>query len=230
VPTDPNSPRFPAEALDAFLDGILVELRAPSDPAALDEVRAAFRRRVPFSQRSYAAAVMILRAAGFSRPTAKPDGKAEGRPAGRGEQRSGRDAGKGAALERAPERKKGSGKNADEGRRKAEPRQEQGGKEGGGRADTPSRPRFTGEGATIFVSMGKRQRLYPRVLIDLIVEKSGLKLEEIGEVRSFDNYSFADVAPDKAAALVEALDGFEFRGRKLSVNPAKKREGEASAD
>ncbi len=221
--SDPNSPRFPAEALDAFLDGILVELRSPADSAALDEVRAAFRRRVPFSRRSYAAAVMILRAAGLSRPAAKQEGKA---PA-RGEQRPAKEQGKGKAQ---PSEKKKGGK-AEEPRRKperkAEPKPEQG-KEGGGRADSPSRPRLSGEGATLFVSMGKRQRLYPRILIDLIVERAGLGLEEIGEVRSFDNYSFADVAPAKAASVVSALDGYEFRGRKLTVNPAKKREGEPS--
>ncbi len=218
--SDPNSPRFPSDALDAFLDGILVELRAPSDPAALDEVRAAFRRRIPFSLRSYAAAAMILRAAGFSKPVGKP----EARPAGRSEPRPAKEST--SKVKNADhERKKTAAKPAEEKRRKEEVRPSPA-KEAGGRADSLSRPRFTGEGATIFLSMGKRQRFYPRMLIDLIVEKAGLSLEEIGDVRSFDNYSFVDVDPAKAAALVSALDGCEFRGRKLSVNPAKKREGE----
>jgi hypothetical protein len=224
VSSDPNSPRFPSEALDAFLDGILVELRAPADPAALDEVRAAFRRRIPFSLRSYAAAAMILRAAGLSKPTGKP----ETRPAPRGDQRPAKE-GPAKGKNAESERKKTQGKPSEEKRRKDEPRPAQA-KETGGRADSLSRPRFTGEGTTIFLSMGKRQRFYPRILIDLIVERAGLGLEEIGDVRSFDNYSFVDVDPAKAAALVSALDGCEFRGRKLSANPAKKRDGETPSN
>lgn len=210
--SDPNAPRLPTDALDAFLDGILAELRAPADPAALDEVRAAFRRRVPFSLRSYAAAAMILRAAGLSRPTARADS----RPLARSDNRPAKEAPAAKKTENASGRA-AQGKGAT-------------GKESASRADSPSRPRFSGEGATIFLSMGKRQRLYPRILIDLIVERAGLALEDIGDVRSFDNYSFADVAPHKAAAVVSALDGYEFRGRRLSVNPAKKREGEANSN
>ncbi|HET7838339.1 MAG TPA: hypothetical protein VFL04_01180, partial [Rectinemataceae bacterium] len=70
--SDPEQSRLPAEALDAYLDGLLAELRDPSDPEALEEIRRAFRRRVPFTLRSAAAAVLILRAAGFSRSPARP--------------------------------------------------------------------------------------------------------------------------------------------------------------
>jgi hypothetical protein len=212
VSSDPNAPKLPSDALDAFLDGILIELRDPTDPEALNEVRAAFRRRVPFSLRSYAAAAMILRAAGISRPTGRP----EQRPPKEAQPK-----GKSAAQAAPPAPKKQGPKAEDKGRRKAE---------SGARADSPSRPRLAGEGATVFLSMGKRQRLYPRIVIDLIVERAGIGLEEIGEVRAFDNYSFADVAPAKLQAVISALDGYEFRGRKLTVNPAKKRDGEAPSN
>ena len=94
----------------------------------------------------------------------------------------------------------------------------------------PSRPRFVGEGVTLFFSMGKRQRLYPRILIDLLIDVAGLAPVAIGEVRAFDNYSFADIDAQRSAAAITALDGYEFRGRKLSVGPAKKRDGQAVAD
>lgn len=224
--SDPNAPKLPSDALDAFLDGILIELRDPADPEALDEVRAAFRRRVPFRLRSYAAAAMILRAAGLSRPggrgPAAPLAASEPRQASRAEQRQGRAK---QPKGQAPAGQQQGGRGApDKGRRPETA------KEGSQRGDSPTRPRLSGEGSTIFLSMGKRQRLYPRLVIDLIVERAGLGLEEIGEVRSFDNYTFADVAPAKAGAVVSALDGYEFRGRKLSANPAKKRDGEQSPD
>ena len=71
MPSENVANRLPSDALDAFLDGILAELRDPTDPIALDEIRVAFRKRVPFRLRSYAAAALILRAAGLSRSTGR---------------------------------------------------------------------------------------------------------------------------------------------------------------
>ncbi len=59
--------KFPADALDAFLEGLLSELKSPADPETLGQIRAAFRRRIPLLKRSDAAAVLIMRAAGLSR-------------------------------------------------------------------------------------------------------------------------------------------------------------------
>jgi ATP-dependent RNA helicase DeaD len=67
VASDTPSSKIPDEALDAFLSGLLSELEQPSDTATLVQVRAIFRKRIPFRLRSYAAALMILRAAGISR-------------------------------------------------------------------------------------------------------------------------------------------------------------------
>lgn len=61
------SNRIPEEALNAFLDGILAELKSPPDPVTLTKVRAIFRKRIPLHMRSYAAALLILRAAGVTR-------------------------------------------------------------------------------------------------------------------------------------------------------------------
>lgn len=65
--TEPLLDRIPKEALDAFLDGILSELRSPPDPAMLTKVRSIFRKRIPLHMRSYAASLLILRAAGITR-------------------------------------------------------------------------------------------------------------------------------------------------------------------
>jgi hypothetical protein len=211
VPSENAAKRLPPDALDAFLDGILAELREPADPVTLNEIRAAFRKRVPFHLRSYAAAALILRAAGLSRTPSAPAPAPKGRKAPDREPRqAGRDA------KARPEVKQSA-------------KQEGKGKEGE-RAALPPRARYVGEGMTLFFSMGKRQRLYPRILIDLVIDVAGLAPESIGEVRAFDNYSFADIEPQKADSVIAALDGYEFRGRKMSVGPAKKRDGQAVAD
>jgi len=207
VPSEPAAKRLPPEALDAFLDGILVELEKPADPVALDEIRAAFRKRVPFSKRSYAAAALILRAAGLSRGPSRGSAKEQG-------------------FVLAPKEQKRSPKGGKESRGDAgrQPRREGSSRPEGSDEGRAPRPRFTGEATTLFFSMGKRQRLYPRILIDLAIDVAGLPPESIGDVRVFDNYSFADIDPEKASGLIAALDGYEFKGRKLSVGPAKKRD------
>jgi hypothetical protein len=222
VPSADKAPKLPSDALDAFLDGILLELRSPADPGILDEVRAAFRKRIPFSLRSYAAAALILRAAGFRGAPGKAVGKegqalgvkkapeSKGAPGATSAPREG-NLGDSKKKGDRPARKDATG----EARDKGEARKERG----------EPRRRLAGEGIPLFFSMGRRQKFYPRILIDLLVESGGVKLEDIGEVRAFDNYCFADIAPAKADAVVAALDGAEFRGRKLSVSPAKKRDG-----
>jgi hypothetical protein len=222
VPSENVANRLPPDALDSFLDGILAELRDPTDPVALNEIRAAFRKRVPFNLRSYAAAALILRAAGLSRGPVRPLAKEALSPPPR-EQPKG-------TKPRKPD-----GREARRGDREARAKPEAAARDARGgreqeRAALPPRPRFVGEGTTLFFSMGKRQRLYPRILIDLIIDVAGLAPEAIGEVRAFDNYSFADIEPRSADAVISALDGQEFRGRKMSVGPAKKRDGQAVAD
>ena len=66
MPNDSAETKIPEEAMNAFLDGIVQELASPSDPATLTRVRAMFRKRIPLHMRSYAAALLIMRAAGLS--------------------------------------------------------------------------------------------------------------------------------------------------------------------
>ncbi len=70
MPNDNAAPKFNEKTLEAFLEGLLDELKHPQDAKLLEEVRRAFRKKVPFHMRSYASALMILRAAGIYRPKA----------------------------------------------------------------------------------------------------------------------------------------------------------------
>jgi ATP-dependent RNA helicase DeaD len=67
VPDDTVASKFNEKNLEAFLEGLLEELKHPQDAKLLEEVRRAFRKKVPFHLRSYASALMILRAAGIYR-------------------------------------------------------------------------------------------------------------------------------------------------------------------
>ncbi len=220
MPSDSAAKRLPSDALDAFLDGVLADLRDPADPDALNEVRAAFRKRVPLTMRSYAAALLILRAAGLARPgSPRPEGR-------KGQAKEVKGAGRAKEARDRPDRGSPAEKR-NRGERKGDENRPDSSRDAERAAP---RPRFSGDATTLFFSMGKRQRLYPRILIDMILEGAKLAPESIGDVRAFDNYSFADIDPGKAQAVISALDGSDYRGRKLSVGPAKKRDGQDGQD
>ena len=85
-----------------------------------------------------------------------------------------------------------------------------------------SRRKIT-DGTTLFISVGKNRRVYPRDLIQLFVGTGKIKREEIGEIKVLDSYSFITVKEPIAAKAIDNLDGINYRGRNLAVNFAKKK-------
>ncbi|MCE1195268.1 DbpA RNA binding domain-containing protein [bacterium] len=226
MPIESANNKIPEEALNAFLDGILAELRSPTAPEALTQVRSIFRKRIPLHLRSYAAALLILRAAGIARaqpqkpsvPALKAAKETAPAPAAR--------AAKEPVQARAPKRQP-----AAPGAEKA-PAQASGSRQGQAPAEgsAQGQQRRSSVGMVpLFVSMGKRQRLRPQELRVMIGEKAGIDSEELGRVHLFDNYSFIDVPEALAEKIVAAADGADFRGRPIEIKPAKKR-GEQSQE
>lgn len=196
IESEPN--KIPEEALNAFLDGILAELSSPLDPAMLTKVRSIFRKRIPFHMRSYAAALLILRAAGITRVQAPKPIIAPLKPQRQAVQpRSPREPVP-AKASREPVQAKAPG--------------------------ISQAPRKASEGMVpLFVSMGKRQRLRPQELRTLIGEKAGLTDDDLGRVHLLDNYSFIDVPEIHAEKIIAACDGISFRNRPIEIKPAKKK-------
>jgi len=91
-----------------------------------------------------------------------------------------------------------------------------------GSRKTPAVPR---EGmTTLFIGIGRSRRVFPRDLMGILVEKTGIAKEQIGTIKILDNYSFVDIANDKCPEVIEKLNNLEFRGRALAVNFAKKKD------
>ena len=78
-------------------------------------------------------------------------------------------------------------------------------------------------GTSLFISVGKNRRVYPRDLIQLFIGTGKIKREEIGEIKVLDSYSFITVSENSAAKAIDNLDGINYRGRNLVVNFAKKK-------
>lgn len=82
---------------------------------------------------------------------------------------------------------------------------------------------------TIFISIGRNRKVFPRDLIGLIVQNANIERDRIGDIRVLDNYSFVQLYTDDCPTVISALDGFEYRGRKLTVSYSRKKTDEEAA-
>ncbi len=222
-----QKPELNEDAILEYLRDAVSRIRSEEDPVELNKYRRLFRRGVPFTLRSYFAAYVLKQLDGGSFPgTASRQGRRDRkeRPA-RDERpaREGRDSRKGGRNEspapKAERQERARGEEAKRDRqvegknRQAEPRQAE------------SRPSLPDDvSTTLFVSVGRNRRVYPRDLIGLILQATGVERDHIGEIRVLDNYSFVQVMTDDAEKIIAELNETEYRGRKLTVSHSKKRE------
>ncbi len=76
---------------------------------------------------------------------------------------------------------------------------------------------------TIFVSIGKNRKVFPRDLARLFRSKVELGPNDIGNIKVLDNYSFIDIPKDRAKQAIEKMDNMDYRGRSITVNFARKK-------
>jgi ATP-dependent RNA helicase DeaD len=76
----------------------------------------------------------------------------------------------------------------------------------------------------LFLSMGKNRKVFPRDLIQLFMDRLKAERSQIHDIRILDNYSFVEVDSSLGERAIKELSGIEFKGRKLAVNYARKRE------
>jgi len=77
---------------------------------------------------------------------------------------------------------------------------------------------------SLFIGIGRTRRVYPRDLMGLLIDTCKLEKDDIGSIKILDNYSFVDINTQKAQGVIDTLNDYEFRGRSLSVNFAKKKD------
>lgn len=76
---------------------------------------------------------------------------------------------------------------------------------------------------TLFISIGKNRRVFPKDLIQLFTTNLNINNSDIGEIKILDNYSFLDISIDHASKAISKLSNLNFRGRNLKVNLARKK-------
>ena len=92
--------------------------------------------------------------------------------------------------------------------------------------ERPRHPRVEipeGEGTSIFISIGKNRRVYPRDLVGLLIGVAGIDRESIGDIKVLANYSFVQLYTKDAQTAIDKLNGYEYRGRRLAVSFSKQK-------
>ncbi|MCQ2613788.1 MAG: DbpA RNA binding domain-containing protein [Treponemataceae bacterium] len=209
---------------DEQLEGRFVELlqnavekvKTEEDPVALNRLRKLFKKHVPFALRMYVAAYFVKKAAegGNHRDSYRNKRDSERQFNNRKRFAAEENATAETASEPAARRNNRAERTAE------------------GRPEREATPRVTipqDKAQMLFISIGRNRRAYPRDFISMIVQNTEVPRERIGDIRVLDNYSFVQLYAEDCAGVIEALNGFEYRGRKLSVSYARKKE-ETAAD
>ena len=101
--------------------------------------------------------------------------------------------------------------------------------------DTEEKPRHPrveidpDKATSIFISIGKNRRVYPRDLVGILIAIAGIDRERIGDIKVLANYSFVQLYTEDAQTAIDKLNGYDYRGRKLAVSYShQKEEGDDS--
>ncbi|MGY2132621.1 DEAD/DEAH box helicase [Hymenobacter sp. HD11105] len=83
----------------------------------------------------------------------------------------------------------------------------------------------------MFVTMGKKDRIHPRDIVDLIAESTGLTAGKVGDIALYDKFSFVEVPSEFAEEIVSNLGRASINGRPVSFNVATPvQEGDAKQE
>ncbi len=190
---------------------VVNRIRTEEDPFELNQYRRLFRKNVPLTLRSYFAAYLLKEMENGSLVSSfagKRGRFARNDRPSRGDARSAR------RNERSEERK--SRKNAVSGTT--------------GQSRGESRPVLADDvSTTLFMSIGRNRRVFPRDIIGLIMQNVEIDRDHIGDIRVLDNYSFVQVITEDAERIIAALNEQEYRGRRLVVSYSRKKEDDTGS-
>lgn len=184
-----------------FLKASVQQVKTQEDVDTLIQLKKVFKKNVPFTLRGYLAAYLLKVASGNARRPFVP------RP---GRESFSRD---GFSKENYHSRREDSHREFNssvEGEARHEPR-----------------PRVEIDPAlatTIFIGIGRNRRVFPRDLVGLLISVAGLDRDRIGDIRVLANYSFVQLFTEDADKAINALNGYDYRGRKLSVSYSRQKD------
>lgn len=73
----------------------------------------------------------------------------------------------------------------------------------------------------LMVTIGKKEKIEPKDIFKIFIEKAGIKGEDIGRIRIFDKTTIVEVKQEAAEAVILALDKFVIKGVSAKVMHAR---------
>ena len=196
-----------------FLVNAVEKITTEEDIDTLTELIKLFKKSVPLSRRKYVTAYMLKEALKHYHSFGK---------------------GKPSKFENAKTKKENNRNKKDD--YKNTTRREKAYENTNNGEETEERPRhprveIAPELATsIFVSIGKNRRVYPRDLVGLLVAVGGIDRERIGDIKVLANYSFVQLYTEDCQTAIDKLNGYDYRGRKLVVSFSKQKEEDGAEE
>ena len=86
------------------------------------------------------------------------------------------------------------------------------------------------QATSIFISIGKNRRVYPRDLVGILIAIAGIDRERIGDIKVLANYSFVQLYTEDAQSAIDKLNGYDYRGRKLAVSYSRQKSDSEGED
>lgn len=206
----------------SFLQDTVARIRIDEDPVELNVYRRLFRKGVPLTLRSYFAAWILKQLQSGQRIQLDTSRGGHGRSAAA--DRRGRQDRQGRTPEGRTNRDERPSRQDRQKQRTEKPNRQEESRTADVRVAEPRPVLSESEATTLFVSIGRNRRVYPRDLVALVVQTAGIDRDHIGEIRVLDNYSFVQVLTVDAENVIAALNEFEYRGRRLAVSYSRKRD------
>ena len=201
--------------LEEFLKNATERVRTSENVDLLSDLNKLFKKNVPLTVRKYVIAYLLKEALKHYRPFNNRRDRFE-----RNERNDRND--------RNPRQRQERNFRQERAERASEPAEEAASEE-----ERPRHPRVEipeDQATSIFISIGKNRRVYPRDLVGILIAIAGIDRERIGDIKVLANYSFVQLYTEDAQTAIDKLNGYDYRGRKLAVSYSRqKSEAEAEA-
>lgn len=87
--------------------------------------------------------------------------------------------------------------------------------------DTQGRSFGGGQYQRLFVNLGTKDGFYKASFLQFILDMSDLKKDVLGKIDMRDMNTWVEVEPRAAAKMIKAIDGKNYRGRRIRMNDAE---------
>jgi ATP-dependent RNA helicase DeaD len=75
----------------------------------------------------------------------------------------------------------------------------------------------------LFFTIGRQQGIYPRDMVQIISEETGIPSRAVGDISILDKFSFVEVPEDMAYRVIYIMDRLTIKGKRISVQLARAR-------